>query len=598
MALQRSLGLSPTPAPLEGAGQPIIPRPYQLEVIDALFAWWGERPGDFPLVVLPTASGKTIVFALLIKRIQTQWPAARVLVLAHRQELLEQAECKILSVWPEAQTGVYCAGLGRLEVEPITIASRDSFAHTAQRAREVLDEHGGFDLVIVDEAHNIGRDEQTRYQYLIHELQRVVSHVMVVGFTATPYRSDAGYIYGPDEVFKGVAYEKSIREMVLAGYLAPPRAVATEANIDTAGLRTVAGDFNKKQLGERAAKADLVDAQLDQWEKHAIEPLPGRDSTVFFCVNIEHATIVHERASARGYDVPLIHGGTPKVERARALAAFESGEVPGIANVGVLTEGWDAPRLDCIALMRPTKSLGLFIQMVGRGLRPSPETGKTDCLILDFGGCLQRFGPIDRARPAKTRTSVVTRVKECPSCSTLCPLAVSKCEHCGYVWEIVTKLCETCGAENRMAAAQCECCGAILLSEELEKAPSSSAVISGQEENEREIVRYEVEAVRCVAFEAKSGNYCLRVMYDVVDDFTTYSQILCLGYGGFAGRKAEGIAKRAVLPQYGEIFPRDPVDFETCHEGVAGGILKTPLAIYVDMASQWKDVQRVEYAEG
>lgn len=582
---QGELALAPREA--SPTGEAFVPRPYQAECVNAVVRWWAERPSEHPVVVLPTASGKTIIFSLLIKWVLDNWTDVRVLILAHTQELIEQSEQKLLTVWPEAPVGIYCAGLGRRELKQVTVASRDSIVGIL----DSLLPDGGFDLVIVDEVHRVGRSESSRYRTILTSLSGVGRQMAVVGFSATPYRTDSGFVYGEDQFFSGVAYERSVREMIRDGYLCEPRAVAVEGQISAAGIKTRMGDFNQRQLGERAAQQDLVDRQLDEWETHA----RGRQSTVFFCVNVAHAEMISERLLHRDYCVPTVTAMTPKDERAAVLQQFLSGEIPGIANVGVLTEGWDCPRLDCVAVMRPTKSLGLFIQMVGRGLRPSPDTGKNDCLLLDFGGNLARFGPIDRARPARgRREDAPSRVKTCPCCELLCPLAAKECPHCGEPFGVASVECERCGAENRPGAAQCEACGHLLMPKDMQATASSRSVLSDQRTRERDVQCFEVDDVTVSAHTSnKSGGRYLRIYYRC--GLEQYDEILCLGYDGWPGKKAERRLRQLLREDCADMPECDPDTFIEWHGQVAGGLLKPVRAIYVDLASEWRDVTYTEF---
>lgn len=316
-------------------------RPYQSETIAALFDWWKARPAEYPLIVLPTAAGKTVVFSTLIKQLLEQYPALRVMVLAHTRELVEQAADKLSRIFDGAPVGVYCAGLGRKEIQQITIASRDSIRN---KAADV----GRFDLVMIDEAHLISTKENTSYRKIIAALAENSPGLSVVGFTATPYRMGTGYIYGKDQLFADVAYSQTIRDLLQQGFLCPitARAVNEESVTSGDGLKITGGDFNAAELAALVEQDAVVSAAVDEW--YTLAHKQGRKATAFFCASVAHAEMVSAELMRRGVFAPVVTGETDKHERAAILKDFEAGNLSAICNVACLTTGWDAPILDCI----------------------------------------------------------------------------------------------------------------------------------------------------------------------------------------------------------------------------------------------------------
>lgn len=541
-------------------------RPYQQAAIDALFAWWAAgRQGEDPLVCLPTAAGKTIIFSALIKRLLTEYPGVSVLILAHRQELISQAEAKLRHVWPAAPVGVYAASLGRREVRPITIASRDTIAPVVRAV-------GQFTFLIIDEAHRISVKDEGRYRKLIAELREQYEDLVVIGFTATPFRLGQGRIYGPGKPFADLAYHVGMLDLIKQGYLAPLTSLAPMAGtIDTEGVKTVGGDFNERQLEERATAEGIIDAALDEWQATAYAQ--GRRATVFFCVSILHAGLVKEALLRRGIEADAVSGETPAEERARLLTDFAAGGFPALCNVGVLTEGWDCPRCDCIVLLRPTKSASLYVQMVGRGLRLSPETGKTDCLILDFGGNIERLGPVDQADEKEPRQTKRDQREEAPY------------RRCGD-WDPSTSCFRNgCGHKNPPAAIKCEQCGQLFIRHEAE------AKRGGLISSERSLQDFEVERLSWrVAYSQASGQPYLRLGYHC-GLFETFYRNLMIGYAGYAGQKAAlewaGLTTRGTSP----MTPEQAAWLLDQGEEV----LRQPRLITVDVASRWKDIVRSDY---
>jgi len=557
----------------------VKPRPYQQEAIDAVFDWWTvqKRHGENPCIVLPTASGKTVIFCLLIKRLIADYPGTKILILAHRKELVSQAEDKLLSIWSDAPVGVYAASLGRREVGTITIASRDTIVNH-------LDDLGKIDLILVDEAHHIAPEAESRYRKIVDTLTVENPHLHVLGFTATPYRKAQGYIYGNSDkhLFQGVAYEAKMLDLIKQGYLTriTAKSVNSEAIADLTGVKTTGGDFNIKGLESVVAKLNIINACVSEWERLASD----RKATVFFCVTVLHAMMVSEELSTKGYDCPVITGDTPKDERQQILDDFQAGKYIGLVNVVILTEGWDCPVLDCICLMRPTKSLSLYIQIVGRGLRLYP--GKENTLLLDFGGCLERFGPIDRARPAEKKGTGAAIMKECPECKAFIYAGFVHCPECGHLFDSGI-ICEKCQQLNDARAVHCFECNHLL--RKIEDKASTKAVLS--DEIEPDIVKVEVSEIKAFTQKSKtSGREYLTISFsDGV--FQTYYKRLMIGYPGYAGLKAakEWMAltrENIALPE----TPNEAVSW--INEAPQGTILKPVTAIEVDMSSKWRDIVR------
>ena len=541
-------------------------RPYQEAAIAALFSWWkAGRQGEDPLVCLPTAAGKTIIFCSLIQRLLAEYPGVSVLILAHRQELISQAEDKLLHVWPTAPVGVYAASLGRREVRPITIASRDTVA-------PVVRELGQFTFLIIDEAHRISTKDEGRYRKLIADLRGQYEDLVVIGFTATPFRLGQGRIYGPGKPFADLAYHVGMLDLIQQGYLAPLTSLAPTAGaIDTEGVKTTAGDFNERQLEERATAEGIIDAALDEWQATAFNQ--GRKASVFFCVSILHAELVKEALILRGIEADAVSGETPAKERTQLLTDFANGVFPVLCNVGVLTEGWDCPRCDCIVLLRPTKSASLYVQMVGRGLRLSPATAKTDCLILDFGGNIERLGPVDQADEKEPRQTKKAAPDEAPY------------RRCGEWAPGASLFLNGCGHKNPPAAIKCEQCGQLFIRHE------AAAKRGGLISSERSYQDFEVERLSWrVCYSQKSGQPYLRIGYHC-GLFETFYRNLMIGYAGYAGQKAA--LEWAALTTRGT-SPMTPEQAAALldHDGEA---LRQPSRITVDVASRWKEIVRSHY---
>jgi DNA repair protein RadD len=396
-------------------------RDYQVEAIQAIYTWF-ERHTTNPLVVMPTGTGKSVVIAGFVKGILEQWTSQRILVVTHVRELVEQNAKKMVELWPGAPVGIYSAGLKRRDYDQqITFASIQSIH---RRAGEL----GWFDLVLVDECHLLPKSGNGMYQAYLTALRSMNPAVKVIGFTATPYRTDSGLLYeGDDALFAGVAYDTDMVRLIKAGYLSPLVPKRVDGAIETAGIRKQAGDFVQGELEKAALAGDLATLACSEILKWGAE----RRSWLVFCCGIEHARTVEQVLQNRGVQVASLFGDTPLAERAKLIQRFRAGELRALVNVGVLTTGFDAPGTDLVAMLRPTCSPGLYVQMAGRGMRVAP--GKTNCLVLDFGGNVDRHGPVDMVKPKKKgEGGGEAPVKDCPNCKSIVFAGVAVCPECGY----------------------------------------------------------------------------------------------------------------------------------------------------------------------
>jgi DNA repair protein RadD len=396
-------------------------RPYQQEAVAAVYDYLRHRD-DNPCVVIPTAGGKTPVMATICRDAVERWDG-RVLILAHVKELLEQAVDKLHTMAPDLwmKIGVYSAGLkSRDRDHPIIVAGIQS---VYRRAAE-LDR---FDLILVDEAHMIPPDGDGMYRQFLAEARAVNPNVRLVGLTATPYRMSSGTICGPENLLNEICFEAGVRELIVQGYLCPLRSKAGRQKADTSGLHLRGGEF---VAGEVEALMD-DDALVRSACVEIIEHTRDRHSVLIFAAGVKHAEHVQRVLAGHGHECGFVCGETLPFERADTLNRFRDGKLKYLVNVNVLTTGFDAPNIDCVALLRPTNSPGLYYQMVGRGFRLHP--GKTDCLVLDFGGNILRHGPVDALQiKDKDSGGGEAPAKECPNCHAVIHAAYATCPECGH----------------------------------------------------------------------------------------------------------------------------------------------------------------------
>ncbi len=395
-------------------------RPYQREAIDAVYQHLRTRD-DNPCAVIPTAGGKTPIIASICKDAVGLWKG-RVLILAHVKELLEQAADKLRMVCPEVPFGIYSAGLKRRDQrEPVIVAGIQSIWKKAC-------EFDPFDLVIVDEAHLIPPEGDGMYRQFLDDARTVNPNLRIVGCTATPFRLKSGMICTPEGFLNHVCYEVGVRELIVQGYLCPlvTKAGIAKANVDSLHIR--GGEFIAGEVEDLMDQAHLVEAACAEIVGHAA----NRNAVLIFASGVKHGEhIVETLKSRHGIECGFVTGETPDKERDAILARFKAGGLKYLCNVNVLTTGFDAPHIDCVALVRPTLSPGLYYQMVGRGFRLHPS--KTNCLVLDFGGNVLRHGPVDQIRiQERDAGSGPAPVKECPECHTVVAAGYAKCPECGF----------------------------------------------------------------------------------------------------------------------------------------------------------------------
>ena len=398
-------------------------RPYQSNALAALWSFLRYREGN-PALVLPTGAGKSPLMAAIAEAAVREWNG-RVGVIAHVQELVEQNAAKLRAYAPHLPMGIYSAGLGRRDrFDPVLFLQIQSVATRASV-------FGKFDLLLIDEAHRIPLDGEGRYLKFIADCRRLNPSLRVVGLTATPYRlkGQAVPVCGPGNVLTEIAYEARIPDLIEQGYLSPLVSRAGERP-DLSGVHVRGGEYRDDELAAAMQADGLVERTADDLCKRAAD----RRAWIVFCVNVAHAEHVRDALTARGIAAGLVHGGTAKAERARLLADFQAGTLRAMVNVNVLSEGFDAPHIDCVAMLRPTKSPGLYYQQIGRGFRMHPD--KADCLVLDYAGNMLEHGPVDAirvrgARPGKAAAVVTAKAKEC-RCGALLAFGVRVCPECGH----------------------------------------------------------------------------------------------------------------------------------------------------------------------
>lgn len=399
-------------------------RDYQTEAVQSVYRFFEEKRGSGCLIVAPTGAGKSVILAEIIRRAITDYSGTRIICATHVKELIQQNWQTLVRLWPDAPAGVFSAGLGKRQTnQPVTFAGIQS---VARRAREF----GHVNLLIVDEAHLLPRATGTRYQTFIKGLRDINPKLKVIGLTATPFRLDSGRLdSGKDAIFDGIAYDIPVRMLVERGYLAPLISKRPSQVFETKGLHTRMGDFITSEMDEKFG----TQAITEQAVAEIVELGKDRNSWLLFCISVKHAEITRAALEKHGIAAGLITGDTPALERETIVTRFKSGELRAMVNVNVLTVGFDAPATDLLAFLRPTQSLGLYLQMAGRAMRTAP--GKKNGLVLDYAGNVMRHGPVDAVNVTdakKDKKKGKAPVKYCPSCDEILHISVRECPECGH----------------------------------------------------------------------------------------------------------------------------------------------------------------------
>lgn len=474
----------------------MILRPYQSAAVECTWAWMRSNPGN-PAIVLPTGAGKSPTMAELARQAVEQW-GGRVGIVAHVRELVSQNADKLRQLWPAADVGIYAAGLRRRDRFNRVICMQ---IQSAANAAHLL---GRFDLLLIDEAHRIPLKGEGQYLQFIADCRRFNPALRVIGLTATPYRlqGQAVPVCGESNVLTDVSFEARITDLIRDGYLCPLVTRAGRTHIDLSEVKTRGGEYVDSDLARAVDRSELVEAACDEM----CDLASNRHAWIVFAVSVDHAEHVKDALLSRGVRCDVVHGDQEKAIRDANISAFQRGELRALVNVNVLSEGFDAPHIDCVVMLRPTKSPGLYYQQVGRGFRLSPN--KRDCLVLDFAGNALEHGPVDQIKVAKPRSKKAAEVttapaRECPTCHTIGPVSVRVCPECGHQWPEPIRQMHDASAN-----------GAPILSDGARPEPS----------------RHAVTDVRYLHHIGKSGIPTLQVNYTC--GLRTFREWICLEHGG------------------------------------------------------------------
>lgn len=404
----------------------VIPRWYQIEAVNSLFNYF-ERANGNPLIAMPTGTGKSLVTAGFVYSVLSIYPNQRILILTHVKELIVNNYKALIKIWPTAPAGIYSAGLGRKDLfAPITFGGVSSVIN-------IIDIIGHIDLLMIDECHLLGSSADGEYMRIITALKTINPYIKVIGLTATAWRTGMGLLTN-GEIFTDVCYDlctmAGFKRLFAEGFLVPPIPKRTDFEIDLSSVKIVNGDFS--QVGQqKAATADITWNALNE----SLNKNPDRKCRLAFCSGVDHAILTAEMARHIGLRAQAVHSKMPDNERDDIFRMFFAGDLDMLTNNGIATTGIDHPPIDHEIMLRGTASVGLWVQMVGRGMRP--YEGKTNCIVSDHGGNARRLGPIDDPYipKMKGKTSGDLPVKICPACDTYNHISARTCINCGQPFE-------------------------------------------------------------------------------------------------------------------------------------------------------------------
>jgi len=388
-------------------------RPYQTKIIDTARGYLREVSSV--LIQAPTGAGKTALTASMLGTAASR--GHRSFFICHRAELVEQAAATFTDVG--ISYGIIAAGYRGNPFAPVQIASIDTLKNR-------LDKVDAPALVVWDECHHVAAAGWTRVMHAYPQAKHI-------GLTATPWRLDGT---GLGRHFARMVRGPSVRWLIENGYLSPYRAFAP-SHPDLGNVHTRAGDYVQTELAAVMGKSAIVGDAIGHYRR-----LAAGKRAVAFCVSVKHSEHVAAEFRAAGFVAHHLDGTTPRDERRAAIKAFREGHIQVLTNVDLFGEGFDLPAIEAAILLRPTKSLSLYLQQVGRALRPFP--GKQHALILDHANNIATHGLPDEDRDwsladrEKKRAGASDEpnfaVRQCPTCYlTHRPAPV--CPHCGHVYE-------------------------------------------------------------------------------------------------------------------------------------------------------------------
>lgn len=406
-----------------------VPRWYQQEAEDKVFDYI-ENGGRKGLVCLPTGTGKSALPAQFSKRLLKKNPMSKIIMVTHSATLIEQNYKTLKRIYPDALAGIHSAGLKSRDFHDQIIYGG------IQSMYKHADRFGKVDLVVTDEAHMMSPNSETMYGKFFDALEQANPKMVSVGLTATPYRLKDGMLIDSDnfdDILLDLTQGDDFIRFIDEGYLCELYPHDPDSHMDLEGVKlTSSGDFNLAALESKNNRTEVTEKIV----KHVISNRGERRRGMSFCISIAHAEEMSRMFNEAGIPSAAYHSQLTSEERDRIMKARRNGELEMITNVDTLTTGYDEPEMDHIVGARPTQSVALNIQMLGRGTRP--WEGKNGTVVWDFAANILRLGSINNPQlPMKKKVTVglnndfLSPEKICPQCKTILHASKTNCI-CGH----------------------------------------------------------------------------------------------------------------------------------------------------------------------
>lgn len=512
---------------------------YQTESVNAFLEYYNSIDSGHGLIVLPTGAGKSLVQAMIADEFSKRYPEKRILFLTHIPKLLEQNFNELIVNLGIIDAGIYCAKFNSRDTENhILFASIQS---VFKKAKEL----GRFGLIVVDEAHSISPNDETMYRKFFSEMIEQSIGCKIIGLTATPYRMGTGLLTeGENKIFDEIIYEYPLYKAINEGYVCKPVGRTGITKPDTSRVKKRGGEYIESELAKVCDDSIIIEKAVSE----IIELTKDRKHILIFCVGIAHAEHVAEEFQKQGVMCKAIHSGLQETEQKQIDSDFKNGVIRYVCNVDMWTTGYNYRAIDCIVMLRPTMSTGLYYQMSGRGFRLFE--GKKDFLLLDYAGNILTHGPLDKiyveTKGYKKNRGVQTApMKECKGCGQAIFLSTMICPECGYEYPV--------NLNHGATASDASPISKYVPPEEVELTPDDT---------------------NFYFHESKNGKLSMRVSY-TLGALQSVSEYICIEHGGYAEQMARKWLKQSLPSGY-----PIPDTVEECLQ--LKDIYKKPCSIFID----------------
>jgi len=474
-------------------------RPYQEEGLNAIWNYFVQGGKGHPVLSWPTGTGKSVLPAVFIERIMKIYPTQRFMLITHVKELISQNAEVLRMVWPTAPLGIYSAGLKSRDIAfPIIYAG-------IQSAIKNPPKFGHRDIIFIDEAHLVNQEESSMYQTFLATMKLINPCVKIIGMTATPFRMGQGMI--TDEgIFTDIIHDlcsmDGFNNLIHDKFLCPliPLRTRTELDVSDVGIRN--HEFIPGQLQGAVDKQEITYAGL----KELVHAGQNRRSWLIFSSGIEHAEHIAAMLTSFGVDCAAVHSKQKPEYNDAAIRAFKANKLRSIVNFSKLTTGFNHPDIDLIGDFRPTMSIPLHVQKLGRGTRPA--SGKDNCLVLDFSRNVPRLGPIN--------DPIIPRKKG---------------EKTG---DPPIKICENCGAYNHASVRRCcQCDAEFTFKVKIVAKPGHEEIIKS---DLPVIESFDVKRVTYLPHQKTGSPPCMRVCY--YTGLQMFQEFIMFEHGGMPAKRA------------------------------------------------------------